>query len=175
MECRTLKCYDVGELTALSPGLTMPNDSTTQLQRWLDLIRLGDDGSKDALIRHSCERLTKTDPENAQRLPRSSSVGADGRRAAKHHAAPYRSLADVKPDQCPSSLASPPRRFAGRSSTLPGTILDRRGKRPITKPTRPTAKEEIIAQAVDRPVEPRTLEQWTFSTKQVERSARKGT
>jgi RNA polymerase sigma-70 factor (ECF subfamily) len=48
----------------------MPDDNTTQLQRLLDCLQRGDETARDALIRHSCDRLLRLTRKMLRGFPR---------------------------------------------------------------------------------------------------------
>lgn len=46
-------------ITSQTGDHSMADDSTTNLQRWLDCLHAGEEGARETLIRYSCDRLVR--------------------------------------------------------------------------------------------------------------------
>jgi RNA polymerase sigma-70 factor (ECF subfamily) len=149
----------------------MSNDSTTQIQRLLDGIQLGDDASRDALIRHSCERLKRLTRKMLKGYPRLRRWEQTDDVLQNAILRLHRSLAKVRP----KSVAD---FFALATTQIRRSLIDL--ARHDYGPEGDAAHHEtdhaddegqrgILAQTVDGQAEPTSLSQWTDFHEQVER------
>lgn len=149
-------------------GTAMPDDSTTQLQRCLDLIQLGDNAARDALIRHSCERLRRLTRKMLKGYPKLRRWEQTDDVLQNAMLRLYRSLAEVRPESVQQF-------FSLASTQVRRSLIDlaRHHFGPEGEAahhdTDDAGEHGIVAQAVDGAVEPRTLDQWTAFHEQVER------
>jgi len=67
---RRAKMGDQIRSTPSLTGFPMADSNTTQIQRWLDLLQTGDEAARDALVRHSCDRLTRLTRKMLRGYPR---------------------------------------------------------------------------------------------------------
>ena len=166
--CRVLRC--AAESQSILRHLEMSDDSTTQLQRWLDLIQLGDDDAKDALIRHSLERLKRLTRKMLKGYPRLRRWEQTDDVLQNAMLRLHQSLVAVKPDsvqhffafaatQIRRSLIDLARHHFGPEGDAAHHETDHGN----------TEKPEIVAQAVDETMEPRTLDAWCDFHEQVGR------
>lgn len=148
----------------------MPNDSTTQLQQWLNLIQLGDDASRNALIQHSCERLKRLTRKMLRGYPRLRRWEQTDDVFQNALVRLYRSLAEVKPESVPQffslaatqirrSLIDLSRHHFGPEGEAAHHNTDHADE----------GRQGIVAGAADPSLEPTTLEQWGAFHEQVER------
>jgi len=148
----------------------MTDDSTTQLQRWLELIRLGDDASRDALIRHSCERLRRLTRKMLKGYPKLRRWEQTDDVLQNAMLRLYRSLADVKPESVPQFFSFAATQIRRSLIDLARHHFGPQGQAAHYETDHPKAGEMgIVAQEVDRTIEPKTLDQWTAFHEQIDR------
>ncbi len=150
--------------------LKMPDDNTTQLQHWLDLIQVGDDDAREALIRHSCERLKRLTRKMLRGYPRLRRWEETDDVLQDTLLRLDRCLKDVKPDsvqyffglaatQIRRSLIDLTRHHFGPEGDAAHYQSDNADK----------CGKGIVTQKADLSVEPKTLDAWRDFHEQVER------
>ena len=82
----------------------MTEGNTTQLQRYLDLLRAGDEQARDALIQHSCERLMRLTRKMFKGYPRLRRWEQTDDVLQNALMRLHRSLAEIRPESVPQFL-----------------------------------------------------------------------
>jgi len=148
----------------------MAQDSTTQLQYWLDLIHLGDETARDALIRHSCERLRRLTRKMLKGYPRLRRWEQTDDVLQNAMLRLYRSLAEVRPESVPQFFSLAATQVRRSLIDLARHHFGPEGEAAHHETDKADAGEPgAVAQAVDGVAEPTTLDQWTAFHEQVER------
>lgn len=154
-------CYHVGVPRRTSTGsLTMPNDSTTELQRWLDLSNLDDPAAKEGLIRHSCERLTRLTRKMLKGYPRLQRWEQTDDVLQETLKRLYQSLDEVKPASVREFFGLAAKKIHGSLLDLARHHFGAHGDAAHHETDNPNAEDRRIDRQADARTEPKTLDQW---------------
>ena len=106
----------------------MAEGNTTQIRQCLDLLQVGDEKARDALIQHSCERLMRLTRKMLKGYPRLRRWEQTDDVLQNALLRLHRSLADVKPESVPQFL---PTFRKSRDEFLGGFRVRRRNSRAL--------------------------------------------
>lgn len=168
LERKSDPCYHATNTQCPSGDLPMADENTTQLQQWLDRLRSGDEESREALIRHSCERLTRLTRKMLRGYPRLRRWEQTDDVLQNALLRLHRSLKEVKPNSVPEflglaatqirrSLVDLARHHFGPRGDAARHETDRSGEE----------RGSLVKHHPDRIYEPQSLQQWSNFHEQV--------
>lgn len=147
----------------------MADENTTQIQQWLELLQTGDDAARDALVRHSCDRLTRLARKMLRDYPRLRRWEQTDDVLQNALLRLHRSLSEVKP-------TSVPEYFGLAAAQIRRSLIDL--ARHHFGPKGEAARHEtdhsqcdrgsLVQQQPDRSLEPQSVQEWTEFHERIE-------
>jgi RNA polymerase sigma factor (sigma-70 family) len=162
-------CYDATD-DYPSPGrrLPMTDDNTAQLQRWLNMLQGGDDDAREALIRHSCERLRRLTRKMLRWYPRLQRWEQTDDVLQSVLLRLHRSLSEIKPKSVPEFLGLAATQIRRSLIDLARHHFGPRGD--VARYETDNSQCErgsLVKQARDRNTEPQSLQEWSDFHEQI--------
>ena len=147
----------------------MTEGNTTQLQRYLDLLRAGDEPARDALIQHSCERLMRLTRKMLKGYPRLRRWEQTDDVLQNALMRLHRSLAELRPESVPQFLGLAATQIRRSLIDLTRHHLGPEGYAVHHHTDGNDAGSNlIVSQEPDRAAEPESLERWSRFHRHVE-------
>jgi RNA polymerase sigma factor (sigma-70 family) len=147
----------------------MTEGNTTQLQRYLDLLRAGDEQARDALIQHSAERLMRLTRKMLKGYPRLRRWEQTDDVLQNALMRLHRSLAEVKPESVPQFLGLAATQIRRSLIDLTRHHLGPEGYAAHHDTNASGSDRDVIVNQVpDKTAEPESLERWSKFHQHVE-------
>jgi RNA polymerase sigma factor (sigma-70 family) len=137
-------------------------DNTTQLQRLLDCLQRGDETARDALIRHSCDRLLRLTRKMLRGFPRLRRWEQTDDVLQNAMLRLHRSLSEIKPRSVPEYLGLAATQIRRSLIDLARHHFRAQGDAAHHQTDDICCERgSLIQNQPDRSSEPKTIEQWS--------------
>ena len=144
-------------------------DNTTQIQQWLDCLQRGDAAARDALIRHSCDRLMRLTRKMLRGYPRLRRWEQTDDVLQNALLRLHRSLSEVKPQSVPEYMGLAATQI--RRSLIDLARHHFRAKGDAANHETDNSRCErgsLVQQQPDWSLEPQSIQQWSDFHERVE-------